>query len=241
MKWLRTVLLFDRGNIVKSVDWRQVHESYVRAIGRIDFPEGAGSLTLRRKERITNSSQWRRNGVGYLKTRFLRGMVKDEEWVPEAQVEIEDLRLQAQLMLYPNLEPYSEPVTSGFGCFDFMTETESGLRIAIEWETGNISSSHRSINKLAIALSAGRIQAGVLILPSRGLYEHLTDRIGNIGELSPYLTLWSGLASTVERGLLAITVVEQDNLTDDVSFPYLPSGNDGRAAQGRQSLLDDVP
>jgi len=241
MRWLRTLLLFDRGNVAASADWQRVHESYVRAITRIDFPEGAGTLTLRRKMRIANSSQWRRNGVGYLKKRFLQGIVQDEGWRPEAQFEIEHLRLQPQLSLYPGLEVCSEPVTSGFGGFDFMTETASGLHVAIEWETGNISSSHRSVNKLAIALAAGKIQAGVLILPSRGLYEHLTDRIGNIGELSPYLALWSGLASTVDRGLLAISIVEQDLLTDDAMFPYLPSGNDGRAAQGRQNLPPDEP
>jgi hypothetical protein len=56
-----------------------------------------------------------------------------------------------------------------------------------------------------------------------------SDRIGNIGELSGYLSLWEGLKSTVERGLLAITVVEHDELTDDQSLPYLPVGNDGRA------------
>lgn len=235
------MLLFDRGNVVQSLDWQRVHESYVRAIGYIDFPEGSGSLTLRRKMRVANSSQWRRNGVGYLKTRFLRGMVENEGWRPEAQFEIERLQLQPQLRVYPGLTSYREPVTSGFGGFDFFTETESGFHVAIEWETGNISSSHRSVNKLAIALAAGQIQAGVLILPSRGLYEHLTDRIGNIGELSPYLALWSGLGSTVERGLLAISVVEQDELTDDAAFPYLPSGNDGRAAQGRQNLPPSDP
>ena len=93
---------------------------------------------------------------------------------------------------------------------------------------------HRSLNKLAIALAAGKIQAGVLILPSRELYEHLTDRIGNIRELSPYLGMWSGLSSTVERGLLAITVVEHDELTDDEAHPYLKSGTDGRSKEGRQ-------
>jgi hypothetical protein len=41
------------------------------------------------------------------------------------------------------------------------------------------------------------------------------------------------LSSTVKRGLLAITVVEHDALTDDTSIPYLPTANDGRAQQGR--------
>lgn len=111
--------------------------------------------------------------------------------------------------------------------------TEDNLLVAIEWETGNISSSHRSVNKLAIALSAGTIQAGVLIVPSRACYEHLTDRIGNISELSGYLELWEAAKAGVKRGLLAISVVEQDELTTDERVPYLPVGDDGRARQGR--------
>jgi len=89
------------------------------------------------------------------------------------------------------------------------------------------------MNKLAIALGAGIIEVGVLILPSRLLYEHLTDRIGNISELSGYLSMWESLKSTVARGLLAITVVEHDELTDRADIPYLKVGNDGRAAEGR--------
>jgi hypothetical protein len=114
-----------------------------------------------------------------------------------------------------------------------MTKAKNGTRIAIEWETGNISSSHRSMNKLAIALTNGVIDVGVLILPSRDLYEHLTDRIGNIGELSGYLSMWEGLKSVVVRGLLAITVVEHDELTSDPAMPYLRVGTDGRAKKPR--------
>ena len=46
MKWLRTLVIFDRGGVIHSADWRVIHESYVRSIQRIDFPEGAGILTL---------------------------------------------------------------------------------------------------------------------------------------------------------------------------------------------------
>jgi hypothetical protein len=135
--------------------------------------------------------------------------------------------------LYPSLESYREPITSDFGGFDFVTTAVGGLKVAIEWETGNISSSHRSMNKLAIALGNSLVQVGVLVLPSRNLYEHLTDRIGNIGELSGYLALWESLKVSVKRGLLAITVVEHDGLSSDETFSYLPVGNDGRAKQGR--------
>lgn len=232
MKWLRTLILFDKGNIASSQDWADIHSAYTRAIQRIDNPRGTRTLTLRKKEK-TIGNQSNRNGVTYLKNRFLEHITKEENWQAEGEVDLEYLDHSPTLQIYPSMESFIEPVTSKFGGFDFVTTTSNGNRVAIEWETGNISSSHRSLNKLSIVLSAGKIQAGVLILPSRNLYEHLTDRVGNIGELSPYLDMWSKMASSVEKGLLAITIVEHDKLTNDPSFPYLQVGKDGRAAQGK--------
>jgi len=232
MKWLRTIVLFDKGSVIQSEDWIKLHESYIRAINSIDNPVGSGFLTLRQKRRLHNG-QWQRNGVGFLRNRFLDFMIKSENWRHESSIDLARDRNQPSLLLYPSMEAYREPITSDFGNFDFMTTAKNGTHIAIEWETGNISSSHRSMNKLAIALSKEIINVGVLIVPSRALYEHLTDRIGNIGELSGYLAMWADLKSSVTRGLLAITVVEHDNLTLDEKFPYLSVGNDGRAQEGR--------
>lgn len=232
MKWLRTLVLFDRGGVISSDDWKTVHTSYVRAISSIDHPAGTGFLTLREKVKKPDG-QWARNGVGFLRTRFLEFMRDAEGWHAEGDVDLSRDRQQPPIMLYPSLEAYREPITSDFGGFDFLTAAPNGTRIAIEWETGNISSSHRSMNKLAIALSNGIVEVGVLIVPSRKLYEHLTDRIGNIGELSGYLSMWEGLKAVVPRGLLAITVVEHDALTADPAFPYLKVGSDGRAKEGR--------
>ncbi len=231
MKWLRTLVIFDQGNIVSSTDWQAIHESYVRSIQSIDFPQGSGTLVLRRKFKRPDG-QWNRNGVVYLKRRFLNHMVDDEHWHAEVGFNLGKDRKPCKLQLYPSLETYQEPITSEFGGFDLVTTAPTGTHVAIEWETGNISSSHRSMNKLAIALATGTIQAGALIVPSRNLYEHLTDRIGNIGELSGYLSMWKDLEPRVERGLLAISVVEHDMLTDDEAHPYLPAGNDGRAREG---------
>lgn len=231
MKWLRTLILFDQGNIISSDDWKSFHDSYVRSIASIDYPVGSGSLTLKRKMRDADG-QWQRNGVNYLRSRFLDHIINVEKWRAEGEVDLSRDRQQPPIRLYPSLELYREPITSDFGGFDFVTHGLGSNRVAIEWETGNISSSHRSMNKLAIALGNRVVDIGVLVLPSRSLYEHLTDRIGNIGELSGYLSMWEGLKASVERGLLAITVVEQDHLTDD-DFPYLPRGNDGRAKEGR--------
>lgn len=234
MKWLRTLIIFDRGNIVTHPDWRQMHESYVRSIQSIKFPEGSDALTIRQKQLLEGSkSSWRRNGVGYLKTNFFMNLTKVEGWKPESAIKVDNDKISPQISLYPSGERYFEEVNSRFGEFDFTTTGSNGLRTAIEWETGNISSSHRSMNKLAISLGIGVIDAGVLILPSRELYKHLTDRIGNIDELSGYLGMWESLKFSVAKGLLAITVVEHDFLTEDDSFPYLPSGNDGRAKEGQ--------
>ena len=232
MKWLRTLILFDQGNVISSADWKTVHESYVRSIESIDHPAGSGSLTLKRKVKLANG-QWERNGVGYLKSRFFNHIKEKEGWNPEGIVDLGRDREQPPIKLYPSLESYREPITSKIGGFDFATTAPGGSKVAIEWETGNISSSHRSMNKLAIALGYGIVQVGVTIVPSRHLYDHLTDRIGNIGELSGYLSLWESMKSSVTRGLLAVTVVEHDALTDSGNHEYLPMGNDGRAREGR--------
>lgn len=232
MIWLRTILVIDKGEISKTSDWNRLHESYVRAIKRIDSPENSGLLTIRKKTR-RGDGQWNRNGVTYLKNRFLKHMQVDERWEIESPVSHGESLRGPLLRLFPTGEAHRERVTSTFGGFDFNVVTEEGFRAAIEWETGNISSSHRSMNKLAIALMRQQIHAGVLVVPSRALYDHLTDRVGNIDELSGYLAMWEALKIKVRRGLLAISVVEHDALSDDQSIPYLRVGEDGRSKEGR--------
>ena len=63
MKWLRTIIVFDKGNVVAERDWATVHESYVRSIRAIEYPAGSGKFILRRKVRLPND-QWKRNGAG---------------------------------------------------------------------------------------------------------------------------------------------------------------------------------
>lgn len=233
MKWLRTIVIFDTGSIVKDADWAAVHDSYRRSIQAIDHPAGSGKLTLRKEKRIRADLRLC-NGVPYLRRRFLDHIVNEEKWESEKAVDLHPDRVQPTLTLYPEGQEHQEPLTSKFGVFDFVTLGKNGLRIAIEWETGNISSSHRSMNKLAISLAAGAIDVGVLIVPSRDCYDHLTDRIGNIGELSGYLEIWEAAKVRVKRGLLAVTVIEHDELTDDETIPYLPLGGDGRAKKTKR-------
>jgi len=97
----------------------------------------------------------------------------------------------------------------------------------VEWETGNISSSHRSVNKMALGIMKKTLIGGALILPTREMYQYLTDRIGNFRELSPYFPLWKSL--NIEEGLLLVIAIEHDAVSDKA--PRIPKGTDGRALQ----------
>lgn len=228
MKLDRTFIIFDQGGISSSESWKNAHASYARAISSMTHPKGASSMTLRRMVKEKNGKEYR-NGVPELRRLFLDRLKFGEGWESEVQTDIErDQKPALVTKYYPIPEEYEEPITANFGGFDFVAR-EDDIRIAIEWETGNISSSHRSLNKLSIALQEGKIQAGVLIVPSRALYKHLTDRVGNIHELTPYLSFWKSYAHLVQKGLLAISVVEHDDLTDDPKIPYLKLGKDGNA------------
>ncbi len=103
MKWLRTLVLFDQGDVISSEDWKSLHESYVRSIQSIDNPLGSGKLKLRKKVMLQNK-QSLRNGVGYLRTRFLDHIQNVEGWKAEGVVDLARNRQQPPIRLYSSLE-----------------------------------------------------------------------------------------------------------------------------------------
>lgn len=100
--------------------------------------------------------------------------------------------------------------------------------VALEWETGNISSSHRSLNRMTIGLLQGKILGGILVLPSGITYPYLTDRVGNFPELEPYFDVWRKANYNLERGYLGVIEFEHDSLSNDPSL-RIHKGTDGRA------------
>jgi hypothetical protein len=62
-------------------------------------------------------------------------------------------------------------------------------------------------------------------VPSRELYKYLTDRVGNMRELEPYLKMWKSLPC--KAGVLEIVVIEHDATSTKV--PRIKKGTDGRA------------
>src|SRR5215831_9210868 len=187
MKVLRTVVVLDRGDLIDGQEWASMHEAYVSAIRKVVHPPGNDKFVIRRKARKISASgapsdQWMRNGVGPIRDQFLANL-SDAGWEAERPVGLERgspalkrVHEEANVVLkdYPSKrdfrlddQDWSEVFHEKVGDFDFFTELDGGVRCAIEWETGNISSSHRSMNKLCLVMFAGLIDLGVLILPSR--------------------------------------------------------------------------
>lgn len=138
-----------------------------------------------------------RNGVKPIKDAFVASLDR-QGWVPELDL------------------------------FDAHLDYRNGtLPFVVEWETGNISSSHRAVNRIGLGMEEGRVSGGVLVLPTRDLYRHLTDRIGNFQELEPYLPLYRRWDGEPGYRYFAIVTVEHDRL--DPNAPFIPRGTDGRA------------
>jgi len=110
------------------------------------------------------------------------------------------------------------------GPVDVMKETKFGY-FAVEWETGNISSSHRALNKIAVGILQKAIVGGILILPEKKLAQYHTDRIGNYEELEPYFPLYKSL--NIESGLIGVISITYDEISKD--SPLIPKGKDGNA------------
>ncbi|CAM4447889.1 PDDEXK family nuclease [Paenibacillus tarimensis] len=107
---------------------------------------------------------------------------------------------------------------------------------AIEWETGNISSSHRALNRLILGILDGVLEGGILVLPSRNMYQYLTQRTGNFKELEPYFPVWDKLAESMESGILLIIEIEHDGVSEHI--PPLPKGKDGRAREASAKRME---
>lgn len=191
--------VFSRGAFPKSAEWRQSCAEVEQAISATDWPHGSGSFTIYPERAIRNAVG---NGVVPIKYPCIE-MLKALGWEVERLPEIVDGVL-------------------GTGDLDALRGS-----VAFEWETGNISSSHRAINKLLMGLKFGGIKGAILVVPSDRMKLWLTDRVGNIGELRPYFRLWDDAKLYNDEGVLRIYVVEHDAESFDV--PRIPKGQDGNA------------
>ncbi len=200
MKIVRHEILICRGKYAKSKDWAKIRRQIRKAVRRVEWPVGSGSFTIYPE---SGKARGKGNGVKPIKEGMMNELVS-LGWKLEERLDIATLKRPGKL--------------------DAVLYTSHGP-IALEWETGNISSSHRALNKMSLGLLKGILACGILVVPSRELYSFLTDRIGNIAELEPYLDLWRSIP--YKSGVLEIIVVEHDRTSKKV--PRIPKGTSGRA------------
>lgn len=199
------------GRFPNSKTWRRATAEAETAIEKVDWPWGSGSFSLNPDPGIGKEGKPDRhpNGVKPINKPMIRHL-KSCGWETEA---------------LPKL-----PV--GFHGGDVLTTgdldallLERDRYVGFEWETGNVSSTHRAINKLLDGMTRGTLSGGILVLAMRATQRYLTDRVGNFEEIAPYFELWGRYP--VPNGALRIYGVGHDKL--DSSVPHIPKGKDGRA------------
>lgn len=213
MKITETVVLMQRGQFAGSAEWRSIRDAIHIAIAQGEWPVGSGSFTIHPE---CGKKSGEGNGVVPIKVKPMQ-LLKDAGWTLEYPWDV-----VKKVGAVGKRGKGSKP-----GNIDAAKQFPQGL-VVVEWETGNISSSHRAINKMALGLVLKKCVAGVLVVPNMKLAQYLTDRVGNIEEIRPYAPLWESL--NLADGILELVVIEQDAESFDV--PKIPKGRDGRAAEG---------
>jgi len=195
MKILRTEYLIKRGKFSESRAYKKILKTIYNSIDSVKWPDGGSTFIINPGK---NS-----NGVKPIKERCV-SFLEQNGWELEKPMELGSRKLPGPIDAVINISNHGD--------------------FAFEWETGNISSSHRSLNKIAWGLISKTLVGGILVIPSRELYYHLTDRVGNYAELEPYFSVWKNINAD---GILAVIEVEHDSLSDSV--PKIAKGTDGRA------------
>ena len=196
MKIIEVKRLIGKGMFPPSKEWLDIRRSAIDAVASVVWPPESGGFTIKP---ILHG-----NGVSPIKSQAAERL-RAAGWHTEHPWPIADRKRP--------------------GNMDGAYLSSLGI-VAFEWETGNIASSHRSINKMCLGLLLGAIVGGILVVSSNELYPYLTDRVSNIGELERYFPLWS--ATPCDQGVLEIVVVEHDTFSD--TAPLIPKGKIGRAA-----------
>jgi hypothetical protein len=202
MKFIKLEVLIDKGGFSESEDWKEIYTQIQEAISAIEWPPGSGSFTIYKQ---SGKKRGEGSGVKPIKDACM-AKLHEFGWDLETRLDIATVKRPGPIdatRYLPSKEQY----------------------FALEWETGNISSSHRAVNKIAVGLLKKVLIGGVLILPTREFYQYLTDRVGNFRELAPYFPVWKAL--NIDEGFLGIIAVEHDHASTDV--PRIEKGTNGRA------------
>ncbi len=132
------ILLRDEGNWQASGQWLETDREIREAISSIVWPQGSKKFT------INPTPQG--NGVKPIKEAFLISL-QSRSWRTEQRVKILD--------------------QGSSGKVDALKDFSDGTTFVVEWETGNVSSSHRALNKIVVALKEDNCYGHLLVKTRR--------------------------------------------------------------------------
>jgi len=157
---------------------------------------------------IINNSEKNCNGVVPIKETCYAKLEDEYSWYREKPL----VYLREEMKKGGPIDVYKE----------FPSDSQIPFRVGLEFETGNISSAHRSMNKLKIGLLVNELDLAVLMMPVKALSFYLTDRVSNYEELEPYFKL---------LGDIPFIVFGFDADQYSINVPLLPKGKDGMSTR----------
>lgn len=156
--------------------------------------------SINRMVSAINNSEKNCNGVVPLKEPCYRMLEETYGWYREKPLDI--------------LSEKGGPID----VYKSFSDSDGVFNVGIEFETGNISSAHRSMNKLHLGIHNKELHLAVLMMPMHRLSYYLTDRVSNYEELRPYFSL----VSKVPFIIIGFDVEEYS-----LDVPCLAKGRDG--------------
>lgn len=212
MKIVHVETILKVGAFAHSAECAELRDYLHAEIERVVWPPESDKFTIYPE---SGKKSGEGNGVKPIKLGLMAALEHDYGWICE--------------------EPLDIAKADRCGDIDAVKYLPDNRAFALEWETGNVSSSHRAINKMALGLVKGVLIGGVLVVPTKAFAKFLTDRIGNFEEIRPYFPLWQ--AVRIEEGLLEVVAIEHD----DKSFavPKIPKATDGWALIQKKKADDE--
>jgi len=226
MKISHTYTLVDEGTFSSTDAWEQSRNQVIESIKTVYWPLGNDQFTIRPE----NTG----NGVSPITEIFETNLDNKEGWSSTGRTHFKTVLDRMGLLdqvidhlssYYDDPEDFiSSPWFDAVRRLEIDGKTELNV---VEWETGNISSSHRSLNRISLGLVTEIVTGGIVILPTRDMYQYLTDRVGNYPELEPYFIIWEALSNEINNGIIEVIAVEHDGISEDV--PVTGKLKDGMA------------
>ncbi|MGG4266189.1 restriction endonuclease [Peribacillus simplex] len=178
----------------------EMNENFESAFSEVVFSICKTVWPIGERHFTINNSEKNINGVVPLKERCYIELEETFSWFREKPLDV--LKYEKQ---------------KG-GPIDVYKQYESGEKIGLEFETGNIGSAHRSMNKLIIGVNRGELDLAIILMPVKSLAYFLTDRIANYEELEPYFENTEGKP---------FIFIGFDATYYDSNVPPIPKGKDG--------------